>query len=96
MNQLFKSGGQSFGASAFFSISPSNEYSGLISFKIDWFYLFAVQRTLKSSLAPQFKRISSSMLSLHNGSTLSYAYDHWKIHSFDYMDLCRQSDVFAF
>ena len=31
-----------------FSISPSNEYSGLISFKIDWFDLFAVQRTLKS------------------------------------------------
>ena len=33
-----------------FSISPSNEYSGLISFKIDWFDLFAVQGTLKSLL----------------------------------------------
>ena len=33
-----------------FSISPSNEYSGLISFRIDWFYLFAVQGTLKSLL----------------------------------------------
>ena len=33
-----------------FSISPSNEYSGLISFKIDWFDLCAVQRTLKSPL----------------------------------------------
>ena len=33
-----------------FSISPSNEYSGLISFKIDWFDLFAVQVTLKSLL----------------------------------------------
>ena len=33
-----------------FSISPSNEYSGLISFSIDWFDLFAVQRTLKSVL----------------------------------------------
>ena len=33
-----------------FSISPSNEYSGLISFKIDWFHLLAVQRTLKSPL----------------------------------------------
>ena len=31
-----------------FSISPSNEYSGLISFRIDWFYLLIVQRTLKS------------------------------------------------
>ena len=33
-----------------FSISPSNEYSGLISFRIDWFYLLAVQGTLKSLL----------------------------------------------
>ena len=33
-----------------FSISPSNEYSGLISFRIDWFYFFVVQRTLKSLL----------------------------------------------
>ena len=33
-----------------FNISPSNEYSGLISFRMDWMYLFAVQRTLKSLL----------------------------------------------
>ena len=33
-----------------FSISPSNEYSGLISFRIDWFGFFVVQRTLKSLL----------------------------------------------
>ena len=33
-----------------FSLSPSNEYSGLISFRIDWFDLLAVQRTLKSLL----------------------------------------------
>ena len=33
-----------------FSISPSSEYSGLISFRIDWFYLLAVQGTLKSLL----------------------------------------------
>ena len=47
-----------------FSISPSNEYSGLISFRIDWFDLFAVQETLKSSPAPQFKSINSSSLNL--------------------------------
>ena len=35
-----------------FSVSPSNEYSGLISFKIDWFDLFAAQGTLKSLLQP--------------------------------------------
>ena len=46
---LFTSGGQSIGASAF-SISPSNEYSGLISFRIDWFDLLAVQGTPKSLL----------------------------------------------
>ena len=47
---LFESGGQSIGASASFSISPSNEYSGLISFRIDQFDLPAVQGTLKSLL----------------------------------------------
>ena len=41
-----------------FSISPSNEYSGLISFRIDWFDHLAVQATLKSS-PPQFKSISN-------------------------------------
>ena len=42
-----------------FSISPSNEYSGLISFRMDWFDLLAVQGTLKSSPTPQFKSINS-------------------------------------
>ena len=45
-----------------FSISPSNEYSGLISFWIDCFDLLAVQGTLKSLLNPQFESISSSVL----------------------------------
>ena len=48
MSQLFTSGGQSIGAC--FSISPSNEYSGLICFRIYWFGLLAVQGTLKSLL----------------------------------------------
>ena len=47
-----------------FSISPSNEYSGLISFRIDWFDL-AVQETLKSSPAPQLESINSSVLSFY-------------------------------
>ena len=50
MTQFFASGGQSTGVSASASVSPSNEYSGLISFRIDWFYLLAVQGTLKSLL----------------------------------------------
>ena len=43
MSQLFASGGQSFS----FNISPSNEYSGLISFRMDWLDLLAAQGTLK-------------------------------------------------
>ena len=48
LNWFFTSGGQYWSFS--FSISPSNVYSGLISFRIDWFDLFAVQGTLKSLL----------------------------------------------
>ena len=44
-----------------FSISPSNEYSGLISFRVDWFDLLAVQRTLKSLL--QHCNLKASILS---------------------------------
>ena len=49
MNQLFASSGQSIGASASGSLLL-NEYSGFISFRIDWFHLLAVQGTLKSLL----------------------------------------------
>ena len=51
-------------------ISPSNEYSGLISFRIDWYDLLAVQETQESSPALQFESISSSVLSLLYGPTL--------------------------
>ena len=63
MSLLFISGGPLY-CKFSFSISPSNEYSGLILFRIDWFDLFAVQGTLKSP-SPQFKSISSLALSLH-------------------------------
>ena len=53
---LFVSGGQSSGAS--FSFSSSSEYSGLISFRIDWFDLLAVQGTLKSLLQHHSSKIS--------------------------------------
>ena len=53
-----------------FSISPSNEYSELISFRIDWFDLLAVQGTLKSFPAPWLESISSLVLSLLYGPTL--------------------------
>ena len=80
-----------------FSISPLNECSGFISFRIDWFDLLAVQGTLKeSSPALQFESINSVVLSLLYGPTLTSIHDYWKNHSFDYMDLCQQVDVSAF
>ena len=54
-----------------FSISPSSEYSGLISFRIDWIDLLAAQGTLKStSPIPQFKSVNSSALNFLYGPTL--------------------------
>ena len=78
-----------------FSISSSKEYSGLISFRIDWFDFLAIQRTLKSLLQHHIS-ISSSVLSLLYGPTLTSIHDYWKNHRFDYMDLCQQNDVSAF
>ena len=66
-----------------FSSSPSNEYSGLISFRIDWFDLLAVQGTQESSSWPQFESISSLALSLLYDPTLTSIQDYWKNHSFD-------------
>ena len=62
-----------------FSISPSSEYSGLISFRVDWFDLLAVQGTLKSLLQHQ----SSKELTLLYGPALTSIHDHWKNLSFD-------------
>ena len=86
-----------------FSITPSmnmeytNEYSRLISFKIDWFDHLSPGDFQESSPTSQFKSISSLALSLLYGPTLTSVCDYWKKkHSFDYMDLCWQSDVSAF
>ena len=65
-----------------FSISPSNEYSGEISFRMDWLDLLTVQRAFKSS-TPQFKSINSSVLSLLHSPTLTSIHDHRKNHSLD-------------
>jgi len=64
-----------------FSINPFNEYSGLISFRIDWLDLLAVQGTQESSPTPQFKSINSSVLSFLYGPTLTSIHDYWKNHS---------------
>ena len=54
-----------------FSISPSNEYSGLIAFRMDWFDLLTVQGTLKSLLQHQFESINSLVLILLYGPALT-------------------------
>ena len=68
-----------------FSICPFNEHPGLISFRMDWLDLLAVQEThsLESSPTPQFKNINSSALSFPYSPTLASIYDHWKNHSLD-------------
>ena len=66
-----------------FSISPSNEYSGLVSFRIAWLDLLAVQGTLKSPTTPQFKGINSLALSFLHSPILTSTHDHWKNHSLD-------------
>ena len=65
-----------------FKISPSNEHPGLISFRMDWLDLLAVQGTLKSLLQHHSSKVSilqhSSFL---YSPTLTSIHDHWKNHS---------------
>ena len=70
-----------------FSISPSNEYSGLIFFRIYWIDIHVVQGTLKNILQSYSSKVSSVFSFLY-GPTLTSLHDYWKNHSFDGMDLC--------
>ena len=80
-----------------FSISPPNDYSGLIPFRIDWFDLLVVQRILKSRLQHHSSKASIlQALSLLYDPTLTSVHDYEKNHSFDYVDLCWKNDVSAF
>ena len=96
MSQIFADlCGQSIGVSASASVLPMNTQ--------DWFPLgltswisFSPGDSQESSPTPQFKSINSSALSLVYGPTLTSIHDHWKNHSFDYMDLCQQSNVSTF
>ena len=80
---------QSVGVSALASVLPMNSQDWLV-------WSCCLRDSQESSPAPQFESINSLTLSLLYGSTLTSIHDYWKIHSFDYMDLCCQSDVSAF
>ena len=76
-----------------FNISPSNEYSGLISFRMDWLDLLAVQGTLKSLLQHHSSKALILRCSAFFIVQLSHPYmTTEKNHSFNWMDLCWQSN----
>ena len=80
-----------------FSISPSNEYSGLISFRMDWLDILAVQGTLKSLLHHHSSKASIFRHSAFFTVQLSHPYmTTGKTFNLDQMDLCWQSNISAF
>ena len=80
-----------------FNISPSNEYLGLISFRMDWLDLLVFQGTLKSLSQHHSSKASILWCSTFLYSpTLTSIHDHWKNHSLDQMDICWQNNVYAF
>ena len=79
-----------------FSISPSNRYSGLISFSINRLDLLAVQGTPKSLLQHLSSKASIFGSQPSFCPTLTSVHDYWKNRSFHYADLCWQSNISAF
>ena len=73
-----------------FSIIPSTEYSGLISFRIQGFDLHAVQGTLRSLIQHHNSKASILWCSAFFMVQLTSVHDYWKNHSFDHTDLCWQ------
>ena len=76
-----------------FSLSSSNEYSGLSSLRLTGLISCSPRDSQESSPTPQFKSINSSVLNLLYDPTLMSVHDYWKNHSFD---PCWQSDISAF
>ena len=79
-----------------FSVSPSNEYSGLISLRLtDWISLQSkgLSRVLSNTSVQKHQFFG---VHLSYSPTLTFIQDYWKNHSFDYTDLCQQSDISAF
>ena len=78
-----------------FRVSPSSDIQGWFPLGVTGL-ICLILLSQESSPAPQFESINSLALSLLYGPTLISVHDYWKNHSFDYMDLCQQSDVSAF
>ena len=95
VSQLFASGGQSIGASAPALVLPKNIQDWFSLVLTGWISLQS-KDSQESSPAPQFESINSWVLSLLYGPTCTSICDYWKNHSFDYTDLCLQSDVCDF
>ena len=100
MSQFFASGGQSIGASASASALPVNiqnwfplGLTGLISLRSKGLSRVFSNTTVQKH---QFFSAQLSLWSNSHGPTLTSIHDYWKNHSFDYTDLCWQSNVFAF
>ena len=95
MSQFFTSGGKSIGVSASASILPMSIQDW---FPLGWTGWISLQSKGLSTVFPtlQSKSINSSALNFLYSPTLTSIHDYWKNHSFDYMDLWRQSDVSAF
>ena len=72
-----------------FSISPSNEHPGLISFRMDGWISLQSKGLSESSPTPQFKSINFLVLSFLHSPTLTSIHDHWKNHSLDQTDLLK-------
>ena len=80
-----------------FNISPSNEHPGLISFSTGLVGSPCSPRDSQaSSPTPQLESLDSLALSLLYGPALTSLHDNWKIHSFDYTNLCWQSGISGF
>ena len=76
--------------------NPSNNIQGWFPLEFTGLDLLAVQRSPESSPISQFESVSSSAFSLLYGPTHISIHDYWKNPSFDYMNICWQSDVSAF
>ena len=75
----------------------SFQWISRVGFLYDWlvWFPFCSRDSQETSPVPQFKSINSLALSFLYGPTLTSIHDYWKIHSFDYMDLCWQSNISA-